>query len=111
MSEAELLKLSAIFLPSLMHPHSAFEAFIALFVYQTFLINILLGVFNLWPIPPLDGAQAVRYLAQGWNMKGFVDLYDRIYPYGMILLMVILFTPLSSLLFAPVGWIANLLLQ
>jgi len=100
----------AVFLPSLMHPSSAFEAFIALFVYQTFLINILLGVFNLWPIPPLDGAQAVRYLAQGWNMHSFVTFYDRIYPYGMILLMVILFTPLSQMLFAPVGWIANLLL-
>jgi len=101
----------AVFLPSLMHPQSAFEAFIALFVYQTFIINILLGVFNLWPIPPLDGAQAVRYLAQGWNMRSFVAFYDKIYPYGMILLVAILFTPLSKMLFAPVGWIANLLLN
>jgi Zn-dependent protease len=100
----------AIFLPSLMHPQSAFEAFITLFVYQTFIINILLGVFNLWPIPPLDGAQAIRYLAQGWNMHSFVAFYDRIYPYGMILLMIVLFTPLSNLLFAPVGWIAKWLL-
>ncbi len=106
-----LAALCAVFLPALMHPGSAFEAFLALFVYQAFLINILLGVFNLWPIPPLDGAQAVRYLAEGWNMRSFVALYDKIYPYGMILLMVILFTPLSSLLFAPVGWIANLLLS
>jgi len=106
-----LAALCAALLPALIHPHSAFEAFITLFVYQTFLINILLGVFNLWPIPPLDGAQAVRFLAQGWNMKGFVAFYDKIYPYGMILLMVILFTPLSNLLFAPVGWIANSLLH
>jgi len=101
----------AVFLPSLLHPESAFEAFIALFVYQTFLINILLGVFNLWPIPPLDGAQAIRYLAQGWHMQKFVAFYDRIYPYGMLLLVAVLFTPLSTLLFSPVGWIANLLLH
>ena len=106
-----LAALCAVFLPALTHPQSAFEAFVTLFVYQTFLINILLGVFNLWPIPPLDGAQAVRYLAQGWNMKGFVALYDKVYPYGMILLVAVLFTPLSNLLFAPVGWIADLLLH
>ncbi|MCF6205880.1 MAG: site-2 protease family protein [Sulfurovum sp.] len=106
-----LAGLCAALLPSLLHPQSTFEAFMALFVYQTFLINVLLGVFNLWPIPPLDGAQAVRYLAQGWNMRSFVAFYDRIYPYGMILLMVILFTPLSQILFAPVGWIATLLLS
>ncbi len=106
-----LAALCAVLLPALTHPQSAFEAFVTLFVYQAFLINILLGVFNLWPIPPLDGAQAVRFLAQGWNMKGFVAFYDKIYPYGMILLIAILFTPLSKLLFAPVGWIANSLLH
>jgi len=101
----------AALLPLLLHPQSTFEAFITLFVYQTFLINILLGVFNLWPIPPLDGAQALRYLAQGWGMHRFVALYDKVYPYGMLVLMLVLFTPLSGLLFAPVGWIADLLLQ
>jgi len=106
-----LAALCAVFLPLLMHPESAPGAFMALFVYQAFLINILLGVFNLWPIPPLDGAQALRYLAQGWNMRGVVAFYDKIYPYGMILLMAVLFTPLSSLLFAPVGWIAKFLLS
>ncbi|QOR62821.1 site-2 protease family protein [Sulfurovum sp. ST-21] len=106
-----LAALCAVVLPLLLHPQSLPEAFIALFVYQTFIINILLGVFNLWPIPPLDGAQAVRYLAAGWNMKGVVAFYDKIYPYGMFILIAVLFTPLSALLFAPVGWIAKLLLN
>jgi len=106
-----LAALCAVILPLLLHPQSLLEAFIALFIYQTFIINILLGVFNLWPIPPLDGAQAVRYLAAGWNMKGVVAFYDKIYPYGMFILIAVLFTPLSALLFAPVGWIAKLLLN
>ena len=106
-----LAALCAVVLPLLLHPQSLLEAFIALFIYQTFIINILLGVFNLWPIPPLDGAQAVRYLAAGWNMKGVVAFYDKIYPYGMFILIAVLFTPLSTLLFAPVGWIAKLLLN
>jgi len=106
-----LAALCAAVLPALIHPESLTGAFFALFVYQLFLINILLGVFNLWPIPPLDGAQALRYLAQGWRWESFVRIYDKLYPYGMFLLLAVLFTPLSDLLFSPVGWIADLLLN
>jgi len=106
-----LAALCAALFPLVSHPETAIGAFFALFLYQSFIINIILGVFNLWPIPPLDGANALRYLAQGWNMKGFVNFYDRLYPYGMIILVAVLFTPLSNLLFAPVGWIAGLLLH
>jgi|LGVE01.1.fsa_nt_gb Zn-dependent protease len=101
--------LAAIF-PFFSHPESLFGAFIAFFLYQSVVINILLGIFNLWPIPPLDGSNAVRYLAQGWNLKGVVAFYDKIYPYGMFILLGVLFTPLSTYLFQPVGWIVKWLL-
>ena len=55
----------AALFPMFSHPTSEFEAFIALLLYQSVVINVLLGVFNLWPIPPLDGANAVRYMAEG----------------------------------------------
>ncbi len=100
---------AAIF-PFFAHPESIFAAFIAYLLYQSVVINILLGIFNLWPIPPLDGANAVRYLAQGWNLKGVVNFYDKIYPYGMFILLGVLFTPLSTYLFQPVGWIVKWLL-
>jgi Zn-dependent protease len=100
----------AVLFPLVSHPESAIGTFFAMFLYQSFIINIILGVFNLWPIPPLDGANAVRYLAQGWNLKGFTAFYDKIYPYGMIILVVILFSPISNYLFQPVAWIAKLLL-
>ncbi len=106
--------LAAIFatiFPILLHPDSIWGLFLAYFVYQSVVINVLLGVFNLWPIPPLDGANALRYIAQGWNFHKFVEFYDKIYPYGMFILMGILFTPISSYLFQPVGWIVKWLLH
>jgi Zn-dependent protease len=105
-----LAALAATLLPAFAHPDSLVQAFFALFLMQTLLINLILGVFNLWPIPPLDGSQALRHIAMGLGWKGIVEMYDRIYPYGMIILMIILFTPLSQILFMPVGWLAKLLL-
>lgn len=100
----------ATLLPLAAHPTTMTEAFIALFLYQSVVINILLGIFNLWPIPPLDGANALRYLAEGMKLKNFTVFYDKIYPYGMIILVVILVTPLSNYLFLPVSWIVKWLL-
>ncbi|AKF24823.1 peptidase M50 [Sulfurovum lithotrophicum] len=100
----------AVLFPMFAHPTSAFEAFIALLLYQSVVINVLLGVFNLWPIPPLDGANAIRYLAEGMHWKSFTAFYDKIYPYGMLILVAVLFTPVSNYLFQPVTWIVKWLL-
>jgi Zn-dependent protease len=105
-----LAALCAAFFPMFAHPASATEAFIALFLYQSVVINVLLGVFNLWPIPPLDGANAVRYLAEGMKWRAFAAFYDKIHPYGMLILVAVLFTPLSDYLFQPVSWIVKWLL-
>ena len=105
-----LAALCAALFPLFAHPTSAFEAFLALLLYQSVLINVLLGVFNLWPIPPLDGANAIRYMAEGLKWKSFAAFYDRIYPYGMLILIAVLFTPLSNILFEPVSWIIKWLL-
>jgi len=100
----------AALFPMFSHPASAMEALLALFLYQSVVINVLLGVFNLWPIPPLDGANAVRYLAEGMQWRTFAAFYDKIYPYGMLILVAVLFTPLSDYLFQPVSWIVKWLL-
>lgn len=100
----------AILVPLFSHPTSTIEAFIVLFLYQSVIINILLGIFNLWPIPPLDGANAIRYMAIGLKWKRLTAFYNKIFPYGMLILVAVLFTPLSKILFEPVSWIVKWLL-
>ncbi len=46
-------------------------------------INLLLAVFNLMPIPPLDGSHVLYHLIpEGWRFS-----YDRLGQYGLLILM------------------------
>ena len=101
--------LSALIIGWMGEPHSLVGTFIFLFLAQSVLINVVLGVFNLWPIPPLDGANAVMYLARWLGLRPVVRLYEYLFPYGMIILIIILATPLSSFFFIPVYFILILL--
>lgn len=48
-------------------------------------INLVLGTFNLIPIPPLDGSRIVSYFLKGeWLYK-----YNRIEPYGIMIILVL----------------------
>jgi len=100
----------AILLPLFSEPNSTVESFLVLFLYQSVIINVLLGIFNLWPIPPLDGANAIRYMAIGLKWNRVVVFYNKIFPYGMLILVAVLFTPLSKIIFEPVSWIVKWLL-
>jgi len=101
----------ATILPMFNQPQSLLEYFIVMFIAQSVIINVVLAVFNLWPIPPLDGSQFLMYLGRKFNWHSLVEFYEKIFPYGMIILFVILFIPqLSHILFMPVGWILNLIL-
>lgn len=80
---------------------SAASASVAVFLrlfYYSAVMNIGLGVFNLIPIPPLDGSNV---LAELW--PGVSAFYQRIRPYRTWILVILL---ASGALSRPLG-IAN----
>ncbi len=101
---------AALLFPFFDQPHSLVEAFVGLFLMYSVIYNVVLGVFNLWPFPPLDGANALRYMAMEYRWKPVIDLLNRIEPIGMVLLIIVIATPLSTIFFMPASWMINLLL-
>jgi Zn-dependent protease len=58
---------------------------ISVLLYQGMVINVLLGVFNLIPVPPLDGSHVVRHMLSDRTR----DIYDRVGIFGLILLLLV----------------------
>lgn len=84
---------------------------VALFLFQLMIYNVLLGVFNLFPIPPLDGSRALGYACLKYRFSAIPRLFDRLEPYAMIILVVLLVaTPLLDWCFELVRFILGFLL-
>jgi Zn-dependent protease len=67
-------------------------------------VNILLMVLNLLPIPPLDGSRIVSSLLSDKSAA----VYNRLEPYGLIILIILLF---SGILFNLIGPVIQFLQQ
>ncbi|SEA65698.1 Zn-dependent protease (includes SpoIVFB) [Desulfuromusa kysingii] len=62
-------------------------------------INVLLGLFNLIPIPPLDGGRILT----GILPERYASLIGKLEPFGFVLiLLVVFFTDIWSLILGPV---------
>jgi Zn-dependent protease len=71
---------------------------------QFVILNVLLAVFNMVPVPPLDGGNVLSGMIGG----AAADTLDRLRPYGFLILYGLLFT---GLLFAIVDPPAEFLLR
>ena len=61
-------------------------------------INIMLGIFNLVPIPPLDGSK----ILQGLLPSGMASAFSRLEPYGFIILLVLFYTGILPRFIMPI---------
>lgn len=77
-------------------------------VFYAAMINLSLGVFNLLPLPPLDGSKILRYFLHG---KAREVLYT-IERYSTIILLVLFTTDITSILISPIiSWLAENILR
>jgi len=76
---------------------------VALLLYFVILINLLLFVFNLIPIPPLDGSHILRHFLP----YRVLQVYDRMGMFALIILFLIGGSFIFSLFFSPLLNIFN----
>ncbi|MCS3903104.1 Zn-dependent protease [Methylohalomonas lacus] len=89
-----VIKLAGLFEGAL--PSSGVE-FLYLMGAAGIIINIVLMVLNMIPIPPLDGSRVVSSMLPG----AWANSYSRLEPYGLIILLVLLVTGVLGKVLTP----------
>jgi Zn-dependent protease len=64
---------------------------------QVIQLNVFLAVFNMVPVPPLDGGNVLAGMVSGQ----VADALDRLKPYGFVILYGLMFTGLLFQIIAP----------
>ena len=91
----------------LLKPAGVVPAVILVALSAVFALNLALGIFNLIPIPPLDGGHFLPYLLPR-AAAGLLQGFER---YGMLILLVLVFTGVSNRIVRPVTeWVAQMMI-
>ncbi|HAG51481.1 MAG TPA: site-2 protease family protein [Deltaproteobacteria bacterium] len=81
---------------------------IYMMVQASVIINIGLAVFNILPIPPLDGSK----ILMGLLSREQAEVFARIEPYGFLILILLIMTDIVSAILSPIiGFSVGLLLE
>ena len=78
------------------------------FLFTLALLNLMLAIFNLYPIPPLDGFHAVEYTLRNFGFHALAQKLGELSRYGFIILVLILISPLKETIFYPISYILKL---
>ena len=74
--------------------------------YYAVMINVVLMIFNLIPVPPLDGW---GILTQIFNLEKYSWWYQ-VYQYGQWILLILIFANVTDMILGPaVTWVMHLL--
>jgi Zn-dependent protease len=71
---------------------------LALILVMMILLNSYLALFNLIPVPPLDGSG----ILMGFLSEGAASRYDRIRPFGFIIVLMLIYMGLLEIIIWPV---------
>ena len=81
-------------------------SFITDMSYFGIMINGVLGIFNLIPIPPLDGSRIVdSFLPPAASRR-----YNALAPYGILIVLCLMYAGFFTLITPIIRWISNLAL-
>jgi Zn-dependent protease len=78
-----------------------------LLFYELMWINVILGVFNLIPVPPLDGSHVLRHFLS----EGALRVYDAIGVFGLMALVILGGGLIASLIYPVIGLFNSILLS
>lgn len=110
-----LAALASVAVASMSQPNSADDLlyiFLYLLLFQLLIVNVVLGVFNLLPIPQFDGAHFIMHLSLKYKMDEVAQFFYKYEKFGIVIVLIVLMTPLKDyLLFLPVQIILNLLIS
>jgi Zn-dependent protease len=73
-------------------------------LYLTVIINVILAVFNLIPIPPLDGSG----ILMGLISDEAAEKYEQIRPYGFFILLILIMTGFIGKILGVIVRIVNI---
>jgi Zn-dependent protease len=92
------------FSPAWLHEHAALRAFLFMMIQ----LNVLLAVFNLFPVPPLDGSR----VADALMPRSLRPLWNEFYRLGPVALAALIIVPMLlriNLLSGPVSLVYSCL--